>query len=97
MARDSRLVSHFDDKGCWITIKDTGHTVARGTFQLNRNLYALNTYTHDMALITQHKPTWKSWHNRLGHANYQTIYHMARSAKVKGLPTSPPPEKPHKC
>ncbi|KAJ3540638.1 hypothetical protein NMY22_g4216 [Coprinellus aureogranulatus] len=98
MARDSRIVSHFDDEGCWFTLKDSGRAIARGTLQANRNLYALNTYDQEhSALVAQHQPSWESWHYRLGHANYQTIYNMAKTAKVEGMPSTPPPEKPPKC
>lgn len=98
LARQHQVISHFDESGCWFTHKTSGQLIGRGTLSPSRHLYALNTQPLDKrAFVATHEPNWESWHNRFGHAAYETIYAMARKGLVEGMPTLLPPDKPPKC
>lgn len=62
----------------------------------SRRLYALSggQLSADHVFLAQRVPDLQSWHCRLGHANYRTVYDLARSGNATGMPitlsTSPP-------
>ena len=55
IARDSKIISHFDNASCWLTSKSTGTIIARGTLLPKTCLYSLPhkliTHTPFIALL----------------------------------------------
>ena len=98
VTRDSNVLVHFDSQSCWITDKFSSTTLARGTLVPTKNLYALTTHApqHEHAYSLAHSPNLSTWHRRLGHANFQAIFTMARKGMIAGMPLSPH-DKPPKC
>ncbi|KAJ3538092.1 hypothetical protein NMY22_g5311 [Coprinellus aureogranulatus] len=98
LARDSKLVGHFDDEKCWITNKGSNIPIAVGMLHPTRNLYTISQSiipTHS-AFLTKQDADFETWHRRLGHANYQAIMDMARKGMIEGMPKSFD-GKPAKC
>lgn len=99
IARDSKVVSHFDDSSCWITSKSSGALIARGELLPSMRLYTLELHspTADHALAVTHAPDLETWHRRLGHVGYQSLQDMARKGMVEGMSTSLSNAKAPKC
>lgn len=95
LAKINGISTTFDDIGATLIRKSTNTIVATGTLAPRKNLYALNFHL-DHALTTHALPDAKTWHNRLGHANYQAIIQMARAGMIDGMPKNFP-EKPTVC
>ncbi|KAH0578444.1 hypothetical protein H2248_012588 [Termitomyces sp. 'cryptogamus'] len=81
------IATTFDDIGAALTNKSNGKLVATSTLILKRDLYALDLLS-EHAFAVHASPNLKSWHLRLGHANYQTIMQMARAGMIQDQDTS---------
>jgi hypothetical protein len=99
IARDSKIVSHFDDTSCWLTSKSTGAVIARGTLLPRTRLYSLPLHSPqaDHAYSVHREADLETWHRRLGHANYQCVAGMARKGKINGMSPSLATSKVSKC
>jgi hypothetical protein len=99
IARDSKIVSHFDDASCWLTSKSTGAVIARGNLLPKTRLYSLPLHSPqaDHAYTVHRTPDLETWHRRLGHANYQSVAGMARKGKINGMSPSLANSKVSKC
>ena len=88
LTRDSNAVTHFDNSSCWITNKSTGARIAQGPLHSNKRLYFLTLHAafaeHTFAVHSV--PNIITWHNCLGHANYQALQDMARKGTITGTP-----------
>jgi GAG-pre-integrase domain len=87
LADDSNVITHFDNLDCWITDKSTGALIARGS-RLSKKLFSLSIHsaTADDAFAIHKLPTLETWHRRLGHANYQSLWNMAKKGTLTGAP-----------
>jgi len=89
-----RCVASFDATSCWVQAS-SGTRMLSGTLT-SRHLYALSggQLSAEHAYLMQRLPTLQSWHRRLGHANYRSVYDLARSGNATGMPinlsTEPP-------
>jgi len=99
IARDSKIVSHFDDTSCWLTSKSTGAVIATGTLLPKTRLYSLPLHSPqaDHAYTIHRAADLETWHRRLGHANYQCVAGLARKGKVNGMSPSLATSKVSKC
>ena len=109
--RDSKSISCFDEKTCWIIDKQSGNTIAQGIVSPTRNLYTVasfdpkiipssqpNRSMRDTGFYASRVPDVETWHRRLGHCNTRTIIDMARTNVVKGMPinlSTTPPKCDH--
>jgi len=76
----------FDVDKAYIVSKPSNQTLATGT-AVATNLYKLDLHT-DCALtvsLPTRTPTLRTWHARLGHANYQTVIDMAQHKPCEGM------------
>jgi hypothetical protein len=98
LTADSNAVAHFDSSSCWITDKSTGAFIARGPLLPAKKLYALTLHsaTADHALTIHGSPSLETWHRRLGHANYQSLWDMAKKGTLTGASVSSI-SRPPKC
>ncbi|KAG5717103.1 hypothetical protein E4T56_gene7190 [Termitomyces sp. T112] len=72
----------FNNISARLTKMSTNTVIASGTLLPDKNLYALNLHlNHAYAVHTT--PDIKTWHNRLGHVNYQAIMQMARAGMIE--------------
>lgn len=89
MNAQHHFTTSFGEDRCWITNR-SGATICSGTLSQSRRLYTLSLTrisTHHSAFFVKARPpTLETWHARLGHANYRTVYDMARSSVVEGMP-----------
>jgi hypothetical protein len=88
----------FGPKKCWIFTKHNPNQVLLiGTRSHSNSLYRLNTslrgrtssptIANATANILQTAPsTTELWHGRIGHLNYQSLYHLSKLNMVTGLP-----------
>ena len=109
--QDSKSVSCFDDKTCWVIDKQSGNTIAQGIVSPTRNLYTVASFDPKIipspqscpsmratGLYASRVPDVETWHHRLGHCNTRTIIDMARTNVVKGMPinlSTAPPKCDH--
>ena len=97
----SQFYAPFLGEIAHITNSKDGYIIAYASLIPQKELYVLNVIT-PTALLAQHAftttstPTFKTWHKRMGHTNYQCLEHMARKGMVKDMPTSFP-SAPPKC
>ena len=99
IARDSKVVSHFDENTCWLTSKSSGAVIARGNLLPKTRLYSLSLHSPetDHAYTVHRAPDLETWHRRLGHANYQCVAGLARKGTVTGMSPSLATSKVPKC
>jgi len=99
IARDSKVISHFDEKTCWLTSKSSGAVIARGNLLPKTRLYSLSLHSPetDHAYTVHRAPDLETWHRRLGHANYQCVAGLARKGTVTGMSPSLATSKVPKC
>ena len=99
LARDSQIITHFDEVTCWITNKSTSATIAHESLLPKKNLYSLDLLSPhaEHALTLSHSPDLATWHRCLGHTNYHAVKEMAKSGLIPGMPTNFPPGNPPKC
>jgi hypothetical protein len=90
LAEDSNAIAHFDSSSCWITNKSTGTLIAQGPRLSTKKLYALTLHsaTADHAFTVHGSPNLETWHCRLGHANYQSLWDMVKKGTLTGAPIS---------
>jgi len=77
--------------------KSTGALIACGTLLPNKKLYSLNLHsaTANHTFTIHKSPDLETWHHHLGHANYQSLWDMAKKGTLTGVPivsTSRPPK-----
>lgn len=87
------ITTLFTNTKATLTAKSNGKLIATGFLISSCNLYALNTAV-DSVLAIHASPDLKTWHLRLGHANYQSIIQMACAKMVKNMPSSFPKKPP---
>lgn len=77
LCAQNRCTAHFDDSTCWVTARN-GARILSGVLS-SRRLYALTggQLSAEHALLAHRAPTLHTWHGRLGHANYRTVYDLA--------------------
>jgi hypothetical protein len=99
IARDSKVISHFDEDTCWLTSKSSGAVIARGNLLPKTRLYSLSLHSPqtDHAYTVHREPDLETWHRRLGHANYQCVAGLARKGTVTGMSPSLATSKVPKC
>jgi len=99
IARDSKVISHFDEDTCWLTSKSSGAVIARGNLLPKTRLYSLSLHSPqtDHAYTVHREPDLETWHRRLGHANYQCVAGLARKGTVTGMSRSLATSKVPKC
>ena len=99
IARDSKVISHFDEDTCWLTSKSSGAVVARGNLLPKTRLYSLSLHSPqaDHAYTVYRAPDLETWHRRLGHANYQCVAGLACKGTVAGMSPSLATSKVSKC
>jgi len=99
IARDSKVISHFDKDTCWLTSKSSGAVIARGNLLPKTRLYSLSLHSPqtDHAYTVHREPDLETWHHRLGHANYQCVAGLARKGTVTGMSPSLATSKVPKC
>lgn len=95
LAKSSGIYTTFNDNGAMLIKKDSNTIIATGSLIPKKDLYALNLH-HDHAYAIYASPSIITWHNRLGHANYQAILQMARAGMIDGMPKTFS-EKPPVC
>ena len=95
LAQQVGIVTTFDNTKAILNKKNNGKIIATDTLIPKRGLYALDLL-NTQALAVHAAPNIKSWHLRLGHANYQSIMQMAHAGMIEGMPSSFP-SKPPKC
>jgi hypothetical protein len=98
LTNDSNAVPHFDSSSCWIMDKSTGAFIACGPLLPTKKVYALTLHsaTADHALTIHGTPTLETWHRRLGHANYQSLWDMTKKGTLTGASVSTI-SRPPKC
>jgi hypothetical protein len=86
MCAAHRCIVSFDTTSCWVQAR-SGTCMLTGSLTSCR-LYAISggQLSADHALIAQCTPTLETWHKRLGHANYRSLYDFARSGLATGMP-----------
>ena len=97
LADNSNAITHFNNSECWITDKSMGALIPCGS-RLSKKLYSLNlcSATADHAFAVHKSPSLETWHHRLGHANYQSLWDMAKKGTLTGAPVVST-LKPPKC
>jgi hypothetical protein len=90
LAEDSNAIAYFDSSSCWITNKSTGILIAKGPQLSTKKLYVLTLHsaTANRAFTVYGLPNLKTWHCHLNHANYQSLWDMAKKGTLTGAPTS---------
>ena len=99
IARDSKVISHFDEDTCWLTSKSSGAIIARRNLLPKTRLYSLSLHSPQTNhTYTVHcEPNLETWHHRLSHANYQCIAGLAHKGMVTGMSRSLATSKVPKC
>lgn len=93
LAKYSGISTIFDDAGATLIKKATNAVIATGVLIPKKDLYALDI-NHDCALTVHASPDMRTWHNRLGHANYRAIIQMAQAGMIDGMPKTFPTKPP---
>jgi len=96
---NSKSVSCFDEKTCWIINKQSGNMIAQGIVSPTQNLYTVASFdpkiippsqsnhaTRDTGLYVSQVPDVETWHRHLSHCNTHTIIDMAHTNVIKGMP-----------
>jgi hypothetical protein len=86
MCAAHRCIVSFDGTSCWVQAR-SGTRMLTGSLT-SRKLYAISggQLSADHAYIAHREPTLETWHKRLGHANYRSVYNLARSGFATGMP-----------
>ena len=80
----------FDNIGATLVRKSMKAVITTGTLVPQKNLYALN-FNHHCALAVHAILHAITWHNQLGHANYQAIMQIAYARMIDGMSQKKPP------
>jgi hypothetical protein len=81
----SKITTHFNDEGAWLTPKDNDTILARGILRSNC-LYNLVLNAEAEHTYLSRDPPPSTWHGRLGHPFEQIIVDMAKKQSAEGMP-----------
>lgn len=77
----------FIISGCHIVNKTSNCVVAKAMRDKENGLYRLQLFTPQVVVnVIKTSKTTTLWHRRLGHLNYQSLYHMSEKKMVVGVP-----------
>ena len=72
IARDLKVISHFNEDTCWLTSKSSGAIIVCGNLLPKTRLYSLSLHSPQTnhAYTVHCEPNLETWHCHLSHANY---------------------------